>query len=207
MTNEKMLQMLKSIRIEEKTIDISAYLALKTQLEEDIRKDVAKKQGVKTNDLQIIKRVIKQTKGNQQLEPFCNGYHTFYMRDKIYKGFLSNEYILASNNDFGYQKCNKDFPMERYFTIDKFRNTQIEIDMIDLKTFAKTHKKKKYEKVDPYIINVDNAKIGFNPTYLIDVLDFCETNIISVTNGVSGAYCCSEDMDKIAMVLPIRLTE
>lgn len=201
MTNEKMLQMLKEIGLENGVTNINAYIKLKQALEEDIRVEIQKKKGIKSSDIQIVKRIVKCENKN----PMFGKYHTFSMNGKDYKCFLEGHYIVASENDFGYEKCGNPFDLSKFFSMDVFDNIQLKIDMVDLKIFIKTHKPKKYEGLSPYIIETKEIKTGFNPQFLLDTLEFCNTDTISVTKPIAPAFIRSENMDKIGLIFPVYI--
>lgn len=200
MTNEKMLQMLKKIGLENGVTNINAYMKLKQALEEDIRIQVEKKKGTESSDIQIIKRIVKCEKQNLSF----GKYHLFTMKNREYKAFLNNYYLIASENDFGYEKCENPLNVQKFFKENCFENCiEIKVDKIDLKTFAKINKGK--EKENPYIFQNDEIKIGVNSKYLLDVLDFCKSDTIFCTSEISLIYLKSESMDRIGLIMPIRL--
>ena len=81
---------------------------------------------------------------------------------------------------------------------------EIEVDINDLKTFCKVHKKD--YKDNPYILEYeDNKRIGFNPFYLLDALDFCECNVIRVTKEMAPAWSENENKMKVSVLLPVKL--
>lgn len=203
MTNEKMLQMLKEIGLENGVTNINAYMKLKQALEEDIRIEVQKKKGTKSSDIQIIKRIVKCEKEN----PMFGKYHTFSMNEKDYKCFLEGHYVVGSENDLGYKASENPFDLSKFFNMDMFDNIQLKVDIVDLKTFIKTNKTKKNEKFIPYIIKTEEIEIGFNPQFLLDTLEFCNTDTISVTTPIAPAFIKSENMDKIGLVLPIHINK
>ena len=186
MTNEKMLELLNKEKYEE----------LKNGLIENIRIETEKGKGTKVKDLTIIKRVNCMEN--------LYGYHPLNLYDKEYKCFTDGHYILASEQDFGYNKAEKPFNMSKLVNESMFDDTiEIKVDMTDLTTFKKVNKKDITKH--PYIFENEKIRIGFNPNFLFDALTFCKTDTIYVTKSIAPAYIKSESKDRVALVLPVNL--
>ena len=177
--------------------------ALKSELIEDIRVEVEKSKGTKQKDITIIKKIVKEEKLNKMCGK-CHPFEFYGTSNKKYYGFLEGHYILASTNDFGYEVAegNELFKIDKMLT-EFGTGTEITVDMVDLKAFIKTMDKK---DITPYIIDCNGVQIGFNPKYLIDCLEFCNSDKIYCTTPSAPAYIMdSKEYNKIGLVLPIRL--
>ena len=193
MTNEKMLEVLRKGNLKE----------LEVALIENIREEVEKGKGSKKSDLSIIKRICEFEKGyNDNRWAF---YHPFTYNGIDYKAFLQGHYIIASQNDFGYPVAENPFKITEMLKLDNDFN--LEVDINDLKLFIKTNSKKDKK---PYIISYTDTKgniqkIGFNPYYLIDALQFNETNTILISTPKKPAFIENKSKKTLAIVLPVNI--
>lgn len=203
MTNESLLKIVED-GLKGDIATVTALFKLKEELTENIRVELLKKSGTKSNDVTIIKRITKESKQNPKFDKA----HEFEIDGIKYFGFLEGHYILASENDFGYEHANDSdrFNINALINSDMFYNTKIEVDMIDLKMVCKTQKK---SDKTPYIITVEGTKIGVNPFYLLDVVQFNDTDKIIVNDKNPHApIMVKNDIKKtIGMVLPVRLKD
>jgi hypothetical protein len=193
MTNEKMLELLRKGNLKE----------LEVALIENIREEVEKGKGNKKSDLSIIKRICEFEKGYNDNRWAC--YHPFTHNGIEYKGFLQGHYIIASQNDFGYPVAETPFKIAEMLKLDNDFN--LEVDMKDLKIFIKTNSKKDKK---PYIISYIDTKgniqkIGFNPYYLIDALQFNETTTILISTPKKPAFIENKEKKTLALILPVNL--
>ena len=193
MTNEKMLELLRKGNLKE----------LEVALIENIREEVEKGKGNKKSDLSIIKRICEFEKGYNDNRWAC--YHPFTHNGIEYKGFLQGHYIIASQNDFGYPVAETPFKIAEMLKLDNDFN--LEVDMNDLKVFIKTNNKKDKK---PYIISYIDTKgniqkIGFNPYYLIDALQFNETTTILISTPKKPAFIENKGKKTLALVLPVNI--
>jgi len=195
MTNEKMLEVLRKGNLKE----------LEVALIENIREEVEKGKGNKKSDLSIIKRICEFEKGyNDNRWAF---YHPFTYNGVDYKAFLQGHYIIASQNDFGYPVAETPFKIAEMLKLDNDFN--LEVDMKDLKLFIKTNSKKDKK---PYIIsyidtNGNMQKIGFNPYYLIDALQFNETTTILISTPKKPAFIENKEKKTLALILPVNILQ
>jgi hypothetical protein len=193
MTNEKMLELLRKGNLKE----------LEVALIENIREEVEKGKGNKKSDLSIIKRICEFEKGYNDNRWAC--YHPFTHNGIEYKGFLQGHYIIASQNDFGYPVAETPFKIAEMLKLDNDFN--LEVDMKDLKIFIKTNSKKDKK---PYIISYIDTKgniqkIGFNPYYLIDALQFNETTTILISTPKKPAFIENKEKKTLALILPVNI--
>lgn len=195
MTNEKMLEVLRKGNLKE----------LEVALIENIRAEVEKGKNTKKSDLSIIKRICEfEKRYNDNRWAF---YHPFTYNGIEYKGFLQGHYIIASQNDFGYPVAENPFKIAEMLKLNNDFN--LEVDMNDLKLFIKTNSKKDKK---PYIISYidtkgDIQKIGFNPYYLIDALQFNETTTILISTPKKPAFIENKGKKTLAIVLPVNITQ
>ena len=202
-TNTKLLEVVQSIK-SGKITSAAGIIKLEEMLIENIREEVAKSNGNK-KPLQVVKEVVKS---GDEIEIYRKC-HEFTYKGKEYKGFLEGHYIVASDDDFGYEKEEKNpFNISPFFESEENCDREFKIDIKDLKAFIKIHSKEDspYGKgKEPYILTDGEFKIGFNPKFLLNVLAFTDSNTIKVSKSIEPAFCSSEDKSKIALVLPIKL--
>lgn len=195
MTNEKMLEVLRKGNLKE----------LELALIENIRADIEKSKNTKPSDLSIIKRICEFEKGYNNNR--WASYHPFTYNGIEYKGFLQGHYIIASQNDFGYPVAETPFKIAEMLKLDNDFN--LEVDINDLKLFIKTNSKKDKK---PYIISYIDTKgniqkIGFNPYYLIDALQFNETTTILISTPKKPAFIENKGKKTLAIVLPVNIAQ
>lgn len=180
----------------------TALLKLKEELIENIRVETLNSKSVKSSDISIIKKITKLEKER----PIYGKAHVFRFGDRDYFGFTQGYYILAGNNDFGCDVAIEDekLKLEQFFNYELFSMSDIKIDITELKVHCKTTNKKEKK---PYIIEVGDIKIGVNPFYLLDVLQFNETDIIIVNpqNQLAPLVAKNDIKGTLGMLLPIRL--
>lgn len=202
MTNEAMLQLVNR-GIE--TGDYTVLVQLKNELTENIRLEVLKKAGTKTKDIAIIKRIIKSETFNKK----CKFAHKFTYENKEYFGFTEGHFVVACNSNMGIEELKEDYDKIKiadFINPSMFYDcVEFNVDMIDLKTFCKTHKRSD-KKQTPYIIEyTEGKKIGLNAYYLLDTLEFNDTNIIHISGELKPVIVQNKDKDTLGMVLPIRM--
>ena len=179
---------------------------LEKSLIENIREKESKSKGF-GKKLPIIKRIVKEgnyVNGNKKFTQ----YHKFTYKGNEYNAFLEGHMILAIQEEtFGYDKCEDPYKIDQMMPSDEHKNKYIEIDidMVDLKTFAKTSKTEKKNK--PYIITLDGVRYGINPNFLLDALNFNETTTIQVMKDKPFApvFLQNEEAKTLGLVLPVRL--
>ena len=193
MNSEKLLELLKA----------EEYYKLEMALLENIRTEVENGKNTKSSDLSIIKRITGYEAKNTNSRWAC--YHPFNYNGVEYKGFLQGHYIIASQNDFGYPIAEIPFKIESMMKLDN--DITIEVNINDLKLFMKTNSKKDKK---PFIIEYTDTqgnekKIGFNPYYLIDALQFNETTTILISTPKKPAFIENEGKKTLALVLPVSI--
>lgn len=191
MTNEKMLKMVNKMVQDGNYLKIA--LNLKDELENDIRKDVLKSKGVTPKQIKLIEKMFKKVDDNTH---FKNKYSEF--DDKYW--FTDSYRLYGSNEKFGYKAMEEPLNIERIYQPQDAK-IKIVVDIKDLQAFIKIHKNEKIS----YILENENIKIGFNPVYLLEGLQFCETDTIKCSRDVYPAYIENAQGDSVAIVFPIRL--
>ena len=159
--------------------------------------------------LSIIKRIVKEGECFKGDKRFTQ-YHKFTYQGNEYNSFLNRYMILAIQEEtFGYDKCENPFKIDQLMPTDEQKNKYIEIDidMVDLKTFSKTSKIGKVYK--PYVITLDGVRYGVNPQFLLDALNFNETTTIQVMNNNPNAPIIlqNDDVKTLGLVLPMKLQQ
>lgn len=163
--NEKLLEM----------VENGEFVKVRQALIENIRLETVKKT-CKISDDKIIQKCLKST-SNPVL---ASGYTPF----NGWNLFCNGYYILADDNfNFGISEIKKEDRLDfskilNHNVFEDFTNC-VMIDKEDLEFFKKIHKKDKL----PYRIIVEDKKFYFNPSYLLDCLNFCNTNIICLNNS------------------------
>ena len=181
---------------------------LEKSLIENIREKESKSKGF-GKKLPIIKRIVKEgtcANGNKRFSQ----YHKFTYKGNEYNAFLEGHMILAIQEEtFGYDECKDPFKVDQMLPTDeqKSQYIEIDIDMVDLKTFTKTSKTGK--RVNPYIITLDGVKYGINPNFLLDALNFNETTTIQVMKDkpLAPVFLQNDNAKTLGVVLPIRVAQ
>ena len=188
-TNTKILETLEAGNIE-KTIEL---------LRQNIREETATKSGAK-KPYKIIETMLKTAKKDNpnRLFQVAHAYNGKY-------GFLDGYRLFLSDDTFGYDIAgdNSDiqpFKIEPLFNVNDYDLTTIEIDTAELRYFSKVAKKGRYEKQAPYIIRTPDGFAGYNPFYLLDLIEYTGSNKIRYQKRNAPIY--SEDMN--ALLLPIN---
>lgn len=181
---------------------------LEKSLIENIREKESKSKGF-GKKLPIIKRIVKEGNCVDGIKKFTQ-YHKFTYKGNEYNAFLEGHMILAIQEEtFGYDECKDPFKIDQMMPSDeqKSQYIEIDIDMVDLKTFIKTSKAEKKKK--PYIITLDGIRYGLNPQFLLDALNFNETTIIQVMRNKPFApvFLQNEEAKTLGLVLPVRLAQ
>ena len=171
-------------------------------LRANIREEEAGKKGTK-KPYKIIEKMLKDAKRdnpNQLLFQKAHEYGNKY-------GFLDGYRLFLSDDNMGYESvnvANGAFKIEQLYNgIDTYNMTDIEIDISELRYFAKVAKGGRNEKPTPYIIRTPDGFAGFNPNYLIDLIDFSGSNKIKYIK--SNAPIHSENMN--ALLLPVNVRD
>ena len=188
-TNTKLLETLEAGNIE-KTIEL---------LRQNIREETATKSGAK-KPYKIIEKMLKDIGKNNpnRLFQVAHTYNGKY-------GFLDGYRLFLSDDTYGYDIAgvNSDiqpFKIEPLFNVNDYDFETLEIDTAELRYFAKiTKTRSKWDKV-PYIIKTPDGYAGFNPYFLIDLIDYTGSNKIRYQKRTAPIY--SDNMQ--ALLLPVN---
>lgn len=123
----------------------------------------------------------------------CNNYQIFLMKselfDKISKGIIA----IEEKDKFLNNVWNKN--------INSIK-CEVEVDTEELLAHLSTvDKKDKAPK--PFIINVEDEKIGFNPFYLADAIKFTKTTKFNFVNPTTPVVFIGTDT--MCMLCPVRV--
>lgn len=198
-SDEQMFGMFKDGKLEE----------LKKALEENIRYEAEQSKGTSKSELSCIKKVLD----TKSVNPVFKTCHEFTLGGDTWYCFTDGHYALASTQDYGIDHAEEHASLknaEKFFEGDY--TEEIQIDLADLKTFCKTHKPRKSEKPEPYIIKVGEKVIGVNPHYLLNVLEFCEADTIQYNKAMldKADYCYKASLSvkakkNMGMLLPVNI--
>ena len=188
-TNTKLLETLEAGNIE-KTIEL---------LRQNLREETATKSGAK-KPYKIIEKMLKDIGKNNpnRLFQVAHTYNGKY-------GFLDGYRLFLSDDTYGYDIAgvNSDiqpFKIEPLFNVNDYDFETLEIDTAELRYFAKiTKTRSKWDKV-PYIIKTPDGYAGFNPYFLIDLIDYTGSNKIRYQKRTAPIY--SDNMQ--ALLLPVN---
>lgn len=168
-------------------------------LRANIREETATKSGAK-KPYKIIEKMLKseQCKNNNMMQK-AHKYNDKY-------GFLDGHRLFITDNDMGYEVADQEhtFRIEQLYNgIDTYDMAVIEIDIAEVRYFAKVAKGGKWESPKPYIIRTPDGFAGFNPNYLIDLIDFSGSNKIKYIKRNAPIH--SENMN--ALLLPVNVRD
>ena len=167
-------------------------------LRQNIREETATKSGAK-KPYKIIEAMLKTAKRDQPSRTFFQKAHEYGNK----YGFLDGYRLFLSDDPFGYESinvANGAFKIDQLFNVNDYDLKTIEIDTAELRYFAKISKSRsKWDKV-PYIIRTSDGFAGFNPNFLIDLIEYTGSNKIRYQKRTAPIY--SEDMQ--ALLLPVN---
>ena len=195
----------------------NTYKKLIDSLTENLREETVKSQnaGKRKNPLSIVKRVFKKYHCSQYNTNMFEKMQPLEYNGKSYECFTNGYYILCDSKlNYGYKVSEK--PLNVLSCIQGMESSDyisFEIDKVKLEMYAKENKQTMKKTPQPYIIKVINDNdtffVGVNAQYLLDSLNFCNTEKISVcnknVNTIYPIYITSASMEQIAMVLPVNL--
>ena len=200
-SNTQLLELLNNYKMEE----------LKIALLENIREEIENGKGTKASDKAIVNRLYKTA---QKL--YNNGFkkiNVFGYNGIIYNGLTEGHYVLCdSTNDYSIEHAeeHEKIDFSKFFASICDYDIEHKIDINSLNYFKKTHKKT--EKI-PYIELDESEKIlAFDPYFLLDCLNFCETDTIYYSNPINKqiinpVFIHNSDYTKIALCLPIYVKD
>ena len=140
------------------------------ELKEDLRKELNKKTAPKQS--KIIDNIVKSASKSGYND--LNGYSPY--KDKF--AFLDGYHLLLADQDFGYKKAEKPLNVE-HFLIEGGEPIIIDINALRLLIAENGITKTKNPKRVTYKIN---DEVSLNPIYLLNLLEFAETDTIYYHN-------------------------
>ncbi len=179
---------MKAIKILE-LLNNGEFEQLKALAQKELENEIAKGNG-KAKEKSIIDKMMKKNKYEG-----C-----FVYNNKYY--FLDGFRMFTSKFDYGYKKNENGLDIKSL--LNSNYNEQLEINKADLMEFIATNKLTLVNsgaKKIPYIIE---NKIAFNAIYLLDMLNYSNTNIICYTDSLSPVFTKKDD-EIISLLCPIRL--
>ena len=184
-------------------MDFKKIMQLKLDLEEEVRKESVKAKGLKMDS--AIKKMFKKC-SNDRLENT-----SFSWRDK--RTFTDGYRMYILNDDYGYVKAEDDensfsFAVNKILDgLDTASDIEIKVDIQDLTSFYKIAKAEKRVKDNPYILEKDGFRIGFNSEYLYEALTSLKTDAIYCSKSVAPAVTNRDFTQEFALILPIQIKE
>ena len=168
-------------------------------LRANIREEEATKKGNK-KPFKIIEKMIKGSNYKYQpLFKMCHPYGEKY-------GFLDSYRLFLSDDNLGYEVATPEraFKIEPLYNINKADYIDIEINIAELRYFSKVAKPRgKNETPQPFIIRTPDGLAGFNPSFLLDLIEYSGSNTIKYIKHNAPIY--SNDYN--ALLLPVHLKE
>ena len=213
MTNEKMLEVLLSIKADLEYNDAFPGMTWKTmpeaiaQLQEDIRHDCQKKKGNVKRD-NLLKKLMKN---NHTARAETWGSHYTPYGEQF--GFLDGYRAYVLNDSYGYPKIEGD-PFNLESCKPKGKSVSVHVDLADLETHIKTERALGHRAngrygaggIEPYALDAGDFKIRFNPVYLLEFCQMFATDTIQCFGHLHPALYEAEN-GEWGIVLPVRLVE
>lgn len=144
---------------------------------ENIREEEASKKGTK-KPVKIIEKMMKAADVNRPMFKAAHKYSGGY-------GFLDGYRIFFAEESFGFTEAEPhcSFNIDQLLkSADTSDYKTLAIDAAELKYYIKAAKPtKRGAKYTPYMIKTEAGIIGFNPFFLLDLIDYSGTNTIKYT--------------------------
>lgn len=174
---------------------------LMIDLKADLQSKTAKNSG-KSNQLTAVKRIVKNT---HEKMSHCNKYIPYDGKAAFCDGYR----LAILNDSFGYEPDeNSTFNINAIINPCKAYSNEIQVDIADVKMFLKMQKIKRSKQIpEPYIIENETIKIGFNPQYLIDMIEIIGTDNIMVNSPLSAGYFKNDNTGEYGILLPVRMNK
>lgn len=175
-------------------VDLATALSRIADLERELaeyKATFAKVPKDKKTENAILKRVLSE-KNLDKAHKYADGF-----------GFTNGHMLITDKESHGIEVAEKSLDIASLLKGIKDAKWELEVDIADLKKFIKEHKPS--EKA-PYILEQKNAKIAFNPRYMIDALTWCGTSKIWINSDLgkkSPIYILGDARQ--ALVLPINV--
>jgi len=195
MTNTEFYKILNShYNNEAREVVISGidWFKIRAQLEEAIQAEAVKK-SAGASKAAILKRLFRAD--CWWLDDFKNTYVNIEGADGWHI-FLNGFYGFFTKNTYNIEKENTTFGLKNAKNLfDEWSECdapEIEIDIAGLKkhiAIEKAARKNRNAGLQPYVFKFSEDRyVGFNPEYLLDCLNFCNTSSIRITGEKKPAY-------------------
>lgn len=174
---------------------------LMIDLKADLQAKAAKNSG-KSNQLTAVKRIVKNTPERMS---YCNKYIPYDGKSVFCDGYR----FAILNDSFGYEPDEKStFNINAIINPCKAYSNEIQVDIADVKMFLKMQKINRPKQLpEPYIIENETIKIGFNPQYLIDMIEIIGTDKIKVNSPASAGYLENKATEEYGIVMPVKINK
>lgn len=148
-----------------------------------------------------LKTLMRQNDNNDKKSCYCFAHNGKYV-------FANNYTMYVCNDNFDYTQLHD---KQINDTVEKFTNDIddysifVLINMNKLTAFYKSIKPRSEEgfKNNPYIIDTDDIKIGFNAKYLLNMLKAFKTDYIYCKNSTSPCVTSKDLDDDYGLLMPI----
>ena len=178
---------------------------VKEMLTENIREEAVSKDN-KKKPYTIIKNMFRDCKDDERMYN-----KAMPMQDGRF-AFLDGHRVFVADTNMGYTDRG-DLQIEKILPTDNL-DAELEIDVAELKqvvAIAKTEKKK-YNPT-PYIVEMDDYRVGMNPMFVKDLVDFTGNTklkfVKQTRDGIQTAPLFSFDDEgkMVACILPVYIRD
>ena len=177
-----------------------------SMLLENIREESNNK-GANKKPAQIIASMLKKSDTPERFSKankcargygFLDGYRLFIVNDSLGYDIADHNILNESGSPSGFDID----ALMREFWNDSHEFMPIEINTAELKYYIKTYKKtSRHERIKPFIIKTPDGYAGYNPNYLLDMINFTGDSTIYYTKRNAPITTA----DRNALVLPVNL--
>jgi hypothetical protein len=183
-SNEKILELIYSVE-NAGGIYSEQWQKLKNAVCENIQEETAKRNGVK-KELNIIKKMLKSNQKNY------NDRFLGYFNVSGRFAFLDGHRVLLSDNNFGFaedpQNVGNFKALEQIATLPADATEEIEISLAECKRQIAENKAAK-NMLKPLVINCDGFRVGVNPQFAKDAIEFTGSNKFLFEKKVNARGC------------------
>ncbi len=196
-TNKKLLDLFNSYDLD----------ALKKALQDNIREENNKNAGKASSDLAILKRLMKINEANDKRSKLLKAHKLTACGEEKFC-FLSDYYGFYASENFGYSIAEPYEQLDCKTLFNDSNDTEtFEFDLKEVRVFAKETKKLK----KGYTVEYNGKILSFNPQYLCDVCDWCQTNkitFVKIPNKLTHLKYPARvsGNDRKALILPISVS-
>lgn len=199
--NIKLLELYRSNKIEE----------LKKALEANAREEKQKNSKTAKKDCTIINNLIKSNLKNNRYNATLSKLQTINVNGEKYNAVTDGYRIFISHENYGLDPAAENELLKianMYDDCNSLCNHELYLNRDDIALFCKDFPEK---TKTPYVLEVDPGRyIAFNSHYLLDALDFCQTN--KLTFDLKSIKTCLKtptiisnyDLKKHCLILPVN---